>query len=143
MGAENVIALRARIASDSIEILAGPHNAPAVLRRPEGEALPAGAGAGDIEVAAFFRGESAELLPADDKPPAEAPGEIVLTGHVTQVSYPGGTWRHAVVVGGNEIQVDSETRHEPPARVQVRLPHREAFIFPRSTHDPVTNRLSV
>jgi len=141
MGAENTIALRARIAPDSIEILPGPDNAPAVLKRLEGEALPAGASAGDIEVTAFFRGESAEILPADDIPPAEVPGEIVVTGHVTQVSYPGGTWRHAVTVGGHEIQVDSESRHEPPARVQVRLPHREAFIFPRSTHDPATNRL--
>ncbi len=141
MGAENVIALRARITSDNIEILPGPHNLPTVLERPEGETLFAGAGSGETDVTAFFRSESAALLPANDKSATEAPNELVVIGHVTQVSYPGGTWRHAVAVGGHEIQVDSESRHEPPTQVQVRLPHREVFIFPPSTHDPAANRL--
>ena len=131
MGAENVIALtrphRARQHRDS--------------RRPAQRAEPsssgrrakrsrAGAALGNEPVAAFFRSESAELLPADDEPRPKRPDEIVVTGHVTQVSYPGGTWRHAVAVGGHEIQVDFESRHEPPARVQVRLPHRRSVHLP-------------
>ena len=71
-------------------------------------------------------------MPSDVVDAPQASNEIVFTGHVTQVSYPGGTWRHAVSVGGHEIQVDLDSRHEPPAQVQVRLPHRQVFIFPGS-----------
>ncbi len=132
MGAENVVALTARVAERRIEILAGQNNAAAVFDRPQKDAFPPGASREAISVTAYFRGEAAELLPSDDVGAAPTPDTIAFTGHVTQVSYPGGTWRHAVCVGGHEIQVDSDSRHEPSARVQVRLPHQQVFIFPSS-----------
>ncbi|MGH6926518.1 MAG: ABC transporter ATP-binding protein [Propylenella sp.] len=132
MGAENVIELHARLANGRIEIPAGPENEPATFVRPEKDAFPRDA-AGDVEVTAFFRSEAAEFAAAG---PRDASGPdsnaIMLTGRVTQVSYPGGTWRHTVAIGGREVQVDSPTRHEPGVPVKIRLPSEAVFIFPRS-----------
>ena len=140
MGAENVVPLIARLAERRIEILAGPHNAPAAFDRPERDAFPPGATAGNLTVSAYFRSEAATLAASGDTPTARAPDAIVVTGHVTQVSYPGGTWRHAVSVGGHQIQVDSASRYEPSARVQVRLPHQQVFIFPASLNETGVER---
>ena len=134
MGAENAIELCARVAADRIEILAGAQSQPAAFGRPAKDAFPPGASAQDMPVTAFFRGEAAELrnLGPGKASTAARADEIVLTGRVTQVSYPGGTWRHTVAVGENEVQVDSPSRHELHAPVQIRLPSEAVFMFPRS-----------
>jgi ABC-type Fe3+/spermidine/putrescine transport system ATPase subunit len=134
MGAENVVELAARLAPDRIEILRGPHNEPAFFHRPETDAFAQALPSQDLLVTAYFRGEAAELGEVDSYDASMAPraNEVVLSGRVTQVSYPGGTWRHTVAVGEREVQVDAASRHAPPASVRIRLPVQSVFIFPHA-----------
>jgi putative spermidine/putrescine transport system ATP-binding protein len=55
----------------------------------------------------------------------------VLSGQVTEVSYPGGTWRHAVQIGERHFQVDSAVRYAPAEPVRVVLPSEAIFLFPK------------
>jgi ABC-type Fe3+/spermidine/putrescine transport system ATPase subunit len=139
MGAENAIELPAVVSPDRIDIPAGPHNAPAVLPRGRGTALPSPSGSG-VVLTAYFRGESASLAAAS---PGELsrprPNEIVLAGRVMQVSYPGGTWRHTVQVGERDFYVDSPVRHDVSAPVEVRLSAQAVFVFP-SRGEPTGHR---
>lgn len=137
MGAENVMDLRARLTADRIEILPGPHNGPAVFARPEAGRAQSGVAIRETAVSAFFRGEAATMSEADTNVARDASpaNELVLTGRVTQVSYPGGTWRHTVAVAGQEIQLDSPRRHLPSTMVQARLPDEAVFIFPHEGQD--------
>jgi putative spermidine/putrescine transport system ATP-binding protein len=89
---------------------------------------------------ALFRSESAELESSGEPAAETTSDEIVLSGRVMQVSYPGGTWRHAVAVGEQEVQVDSPCRYEPDAPVRIRLPSHAVFMFPRSLGAPPAER---
>jgi ABC-type Fe3+/spermidine/putrescine transport system ATPase subunit len=133
MGAENSIELPALISADRIDIAAGPHNRPATIpQRREAPIAPTGS-AGQVPVAAFFRSEAAGLQAAAAAEPAEVrQNEIMLSGFVTQVSYPGGTWRHTVQVGSKEFFVDAPLRHEPSQRVRIRLGSGSVFLFSSS-----------
>jgi hypothetical protein len=93
--------------------------------------------AAEVAVSAFFRSEAAMMSEADANTDrqAAAANQLVLTGRVTQVSYPGGTWRHTVAVAGQEIQLDSPHRHAPSTMVQARLPDGAVFIFPHQGQD--------
>jgi hypothetical protein len=108
-----------------------------VLARPEDDQAPPHGPADDVAVSAFFRGEAAILAEADEHATGQASpaSELVLTGRVTQVSYPGGTWRHTVAVAGQDIQLDSPHRHAPSTMVQARLPDEAVFIFPNEKQD--------
>ncbi len=136
MGAENAIEFPARLSADRIEIPAGPNHRAATLSRQGRGAPVAAAGAGETPMIAYFRSEAARLA-ADAADSAEHTGadEIVLSGHITGVSYPGGTWRHAVQVGGRDFHVDSPTRHAPSERVRISLPSEAIFLFPREGVD--------
>jgi ABC-type Fe3+/spermidine/putrescine transport system ATPase subunit len=137
MGAENAIELPAELTADRIEIPAGPHNAAATLRprteAPDSVAWPVRT----HTVTAYFRSEAAELVEPDQTRPNPR-GQILLTGHVTHVSYPGGTWRHTVKVGEQDFHVDSSVRHDTSAPVLVRLPAEAVFVFPNE--QPPQNR---
>ena len=121
MGAENVLALDATVIGGTVAIAAGPHNA--------GVALPlAGRRLSSGRLEARFRPEAAELL-ADD-PYAAAPGDALeLVGVVQSASYPGGTWRHAVRVGGDEILVDAARPFTCGEAMRVRIPADRLFLF--------------
>jgi len=122
MGAENVIELTTRVTDAALEILAGPSNEPARLRRP------ASLENGEQTVSAYFRSEAAELFGAGDT--AMSKGDsVVLAGQITQASYPGGIWRHTVRVDDREVYVDAPMRHAPSAEVRIRLPAEALFIF--------------
>jgi ABC-type Fe3+/spermidine/putrescine transport system ATPase subunit len=128
MGAENVVELTAEKTRDRVVIEAGDHNLPAAWAGSD--SLPQGR---DLRVLTFFRSEAARLgveVPGESQASLD---ELILTGHVTQVSYPGGTWRHAVKVGGSELQVDSPVRFELSAPVRVRVPSESVFLFMRSS----------
>jgi ABC-type Fe3+/spermidine/putrescine transport system ATPase subunit len=128
MGAENVVELLAERPGGRVEIRAGSHNLPAAWCGSD--SLPQGR---DLRVLAFFRSEAARLseeAPGDCQPSSD---ELILTGRVTQVSYPGGTWRHAVTVGGSELQVDSPVQFRPSAPVRVCVPSEAVFLFPWSS----------
>jgi ABC-type Fe3+/spermidine/putrescine transport system ATPase subunit len=131
MGADNVVDLPATVSKEIVVIPAGPHNDPAQLRRADRDALPDGEGS-DMLLAAYFRSEAAELLDAAGGNPAskERAGDLVLSGHVVQASYPGGTWRHTVRVGEREFRVDAPRRHVLTTRVRIRLPAEAVFLFP-------------
>ncbi|CAH1651180.1 MULTISPECIES: ABC transporter ATP-binding protein [unclassified Chelatococcus] len=142
MGAENVLSLTGWVNGGRIDIEPGLGHAHTILPH-DGRAL------GDGAIEARFRAEAAELLPADQA--ASASGEILeLAGEVEATSYPGGLWRHAVRVGGQELLVDSAHRHEPGAAVRIRIPADKLFLFnarsgstpsaTRSPHDARTGR---
>ncbi len=131
MGAENAVDLPAVATDGGIVIAAGPHNESALLPRHDFDLKPQ-AGARPTPMTAYFRGELAEIAELDDTASLDpARDAVVLSGRVIQVSYPGGTWRHAVSVGEREIQVDSARRHEPSTPVRIRLPGSAVFLFPQ------------
>jgi ABC-type sugar transport system ATPase subunit len=130
MGAENAIELPARLSAEKIEIPAGPHNAAAVLRRKAAGAEPTASG--EAGMIAYFRSEAARLSAHDGSEARQVDSDaIVLSGHVTEVSYPGGTWRHAVQIGERHFQVDAAVRYAPAERVRVVLPSEAIFLFPK------------
>ena len=119
MGAENVLHLNGQVADGRIHLEAGAANAP--CRVPlDGRPLAGGV------LEARFRAEAAHLLP-EDAPDAE--DALDLLGDVQAVSYPGGLWRHAVDIGGEDIQVDAAQAFAPGERVRVRVPHDALFLF--------------
>lgn len=142
MGAENAIALPALISADRIEIAAGPHNRPATLRQRNEAPIAPAMSAGEVPVVAFFRSEAAELQAGEASETAGArdASEIVLSGYVTEVSYPGGTWRHTVQVGEQEFFVDAPLRCDPSQRVRIRLDSDSVFLF-SSPADPAPHAL--
>ncbi|HEY8380750.1 MAG TPA: ABC transporter ATP-binding protein [Microvirga sp.] len=117
LGADNVLALNASREAGGLR-LAGP----GVLA---GAGLPQGSAEGALR--AHFRSEAAELLPVDA---SADPTAIDFDGVVRQASYPGGVWRHAVVIGDAQVLVDSRQQHAPGTRVRVRIPSDHLFVFP-------------
>jgi ABC-type Fe3+/spermidine/putrescine transport system ATPase subunit len=131
MGAENAIELPARVSGEAIEIPAGPHNQAAVLRRWGNAAAAVRSSAGETPVIAYFRSEAVRLSAGEAADARQVDSDaIVLSGHVTEVSYPGGTWRHAVRIGARDFQVDAAVRHAPSEQVRVVLPAEALFLFP-------------
>ncbi|SMH37047.1 ABC transporter ATP-binding protein [Mesorhizobium australicum] len=121
MGAENMLNLSGRVAGGVASIDAGPDNDPAALQ-VHGPALSGGT------FEARFRAEAAELLP-DSPVSRNSEGCLHLFGHVEAVSYPGGTWRHSVRVGQDDLLVDSRTPFERGSAVRVRIPADKLFLF--------------
>jgi hypothetical protein len=141
MGAENAIVLSAVIGPERIEIARGPHNRPATLPQRAEVPISATLSGSTVPVTAFFRSEAAALRPhfVEQGEDAQASSAIVLSGHVTQVSYPGGTWRHTVKVGEQEFFVDAPVRYTPAHPVQVHLPAGAVFLFPALTDPELTD----
>jgi putative spermidine/putrescine transport system ATP-binding protein len=131
MGADNVIDLPASVSAGAITIPAGPHNDEMDLLHTSHNALPRPDG-GAMLVTAHFRREAAELLdvPSGNPDKSGQAGDLTLTGHVVQVSYPGGTWRHTVRVGNRDFLVDAPRLHAPTTSVRIRLPAKAVFVFP-------------
>lgn len=92
------------------------------------EALPRPGHCPEGLVRACFRAEAAHLVPAGSPGPD---GVLRLSGEVRQVSYPGGAYRHTVVVGQAEYLVDNARRFEVGEPVEVRLPPGALHLFPR------------
>jgi putative spermidine/putrescine transport system ATP-binding protein len=120
LGADNVVVLEARRTPEGIALDGGPLACPALLPQVHGTVPDAG------PVQAHFRGEAAAIIALDTQP--AGPG-ISLRGLVRHASYPGGTWRHVIVVGAQEILVDSKVRHAPGAAVLVHVPAEALFVF--------------
>ena len=94
---------------------------------PTANTLP---GQGTFSLRAFFRGEAAALVAADEAVTGDETEALLLTGRVLAVSYPGGVWRHEVAIGERHFLVDDATCHAPGDAVAVRLPARHLFLFP-------------
>jgi ABC-type Fe3+/spermidine/putrescine transport system ATPase subunit len=129
LGAENKIELEAELERGSVAIAAGVDHAAVRLDR---ERLPTAAvlgSPGRTRLRAFFRGEAAELVD-DDATTSGEPDALFLDGRVTEVSYPGGLWRHEVRIGDRSFLVDAVARHQPGSTVRVRLPAEKLFLYP-------------
>jgi putative spermidine/putrescine transport system ATP-binding protein len=129
MGADNVIRLQIARAGDVVRIPAGPDNDAAVL--PNGSdgrpSLHLASGVEDQAVV-HFRSEAARLVP----PGQGAPDGLILRGRIRQCSYPGGFYRYAVTVGGQEYFVDDERRFATNEPVGICLPAQALHLYPAS-----------
>jgi ABC-type Fe3+/spermidine/putrescine transport system ATPase subunit len=124
MGADNVVALAASRDGDVLRIAPSRTNRAAAIR-DDGRNLTGSA------FEARFRAESGELHPAGAAPENQAADNaLLLDGEVTQVSYPGGLWRHLVSVGDRILVVDAPRVFEPGTKVLVRIPGHALFLFP-------------
>ncbi|MGF6175335.1 ABC transporter ATP-binding protein [Ensifer sp. 4252] len=125
MGAENIIDLDVHVSGDRIEVAEGPHNGAASLSA-RGRTAASG------RAIARFRSEAIDLAPADDTALTASTGSLALKGIVEQSSYPGGTWRHVVMLGSSKLIVDAERPFETGSTVLVRVPEDALFIFART-----------
>jgi hypothetical protein len=116
--------LSAAITGGRIVIRSAPENEAAALPLPHW--TTGNSAGGDFDAIAYFRSEAAELAPKDAG--ASEPG-LALFGRVNAVSYPGGTWRHALQVGETEIQVDAEVAYPPGSEVRILVPPAATFLF--------------
>lgn len=124
MGAENVIAIDVTVTGNSIAIAEGRHNRKSVLNRGD-RPLTSG------KAIARFRSEAVHMTRAGSATTSETEG-LTLVGVVAQVSYPGGLWRHVVEIGEASLIVDSQTRFDEGAAVEMTVPEAALYIFPQS-----------
>jgi putative spermidine/putrescine transport system ATP-binding protein len=127
MGADNVIRLEIAQDGDVVRIPAGPdHDAAALPNGGDAEpALHLVEGVEDRAVV-HFRREAARLVAQDEG----APDSLVLRGRIRQSSYPGGFYRYAVTVGGQEYFVDDERRFATGEPVGICLPAHALHLYP-------------
>jgi ABC-type Fe3+/spermidine/putrescine transport system ATPase subunit len=133
MGADNVVALSASRNGDVLHVAQSGINKAAAIR-DNGRNLTGSAFEGR------FRAEAAELHPIRAFPVDPAADDaLLLVGDVTQVSYPGGLWRHLVSVGGRIVVVDAPRVFEPGSKVFVKVPGQSLFLFPVAASGPSTS----
>lgn len=130
MGAENAIHLDGHLDGARLSLHSPRLSETYVTEAP----LDAGASS----YVARFRNDAAILLDANRT------GEgMRLRGRITQVSYPGGVWRHSVDAGGVAVIVDAPQPHQPGAAVDLLIPRERLFVFPAGPADtpaaPVTH----
>jgi ABC-type Fe3+/spermidine/putrescine transport system ATPase subunit len=120
MGAGNVIRLELSGAEEGLAIEPGPHNGPARVARAATGLRPGAA-------VAHFRSEAARLI---DPAGATDEGDLVLRGRIVQAAYPGGFWRYAVAVGGQQFLVDDARRLALGTPAGIRLPADALYLYP-------------
>lgn len=123
MGAENLIDLDIVVHGEAVDVKEGHYNGPASFSKA-GRALSTGA------AIARFRSEAITLSAKGDHSHTSGQPHLLLHGHVEQVSYPGGIWRHVIHIGDRTVIVDSHTRFEDGAEVEMRIPEDRLYIFP-------------
>jgi hypothetical protein len=127
MGADNVIRLDIARDGDVVRIAAGSDNDAAALSNG-GDGRPALHLASGIEDRAVvhFRSEAARLVPQGEG----AADGLILRGRIRQCSYPGGFYRYAVTVGGQEYFVDDARRFATGEAVGICLPAQALHLYP-------------
>jgi putative spermidine/putrescine transport system ATP-binding protein len=125
MGADNVIQLPLARDGDVVCIPAGPDNDAAVLSNGAATALHLAPGIEERAVV-HFRSEAARLVSRSEG----RPDGLVLRGRIRQCSYPGGFYRYAVTVGGQEYFVDDERRFAAGEAVGICLPAGALHLYP-------------
>jgi len=125
MGAANAVRLAAERSENGLRIAEGPHNSALAIAA---DALDGSFArlAGLQPILAYFRSADARLQAAD----GAADGALVLRGEIVQASYPGGCYRYAVRVGGDQLLVDDEVRHAVGAPIGVRLRPAALHLYP-------------
>ena len=131
MGADNVIPLRIERADHAVRVAPGPDNEAAELACGEAgnQRTVHLADGADGAVLAHFRSAAARLAAQGEG----APDSLVLRGLIRQSSYPGGFYRYAVTVGGQEYFVDDERRFATGESVGICLPAQALHLYPRET----------
>ena len=126
MGAGNAIRLAANPGERGVAIPEGPHNSSVTIDAGaiHGKELTHLVGA--REVIAYFRSEDARLQPVETR----ADGNLVLRGEIVQASYPGGYYRYAVKVGGDQFLVDDERRHTVGTPIGIALALSALHLYP-------------
>lgn len=123
MGAENLVEINVNSVGDRIGISEGRNIRKALIDRGD-RSIVSG------KAIARFRSEAVQMRPQGETD-ASGQGALVLDGIVEQVSYPGGVWRHVVHLGETSLIVDSHTRFEEGAAVEIAVPEKALYIFPR------------
>ncbi len=129
MGAGNAIKLPAEPNGRAVRIPEGPHNSAATIDATTVDAPALARVAGARGLVAFFRSEDARLQPADTRPS----GSLVLRGEIVQASYPGGYYRYAIKVGGDQFLVDDERRHNVGTPIGIALPLSALHFYPEAS----------
>ncbi len=121
IGADNTLDLTVKEDGTFLIIEAGPYNEQTRIKKTDvQQALRK-----DGIVKAHFRSETAMLIDAD----AEITEGLLMKGIVTQVSYPGGFFRHAVTIGDLTFLVDHEFRIETGEAVEIFLKPDHLHLF--------------
>ena len=130
MGADNVIPLRIERADHAVRVAPGPDNQAAQLACGEAanQRTVHLADGADGAVLAHFRSAAARLVPQGEG----ARDSLVLRGLIRQSSYPGGFYRYAVAVGGEEYFVDDQRRFATGEPVGICLPAHALHLYPAS-----------
>jgi len=128
MGAGNAIKLPAEPNGRAVRIPEGPHNSAAVIDATTVDEPALARVAGARELVAFFRSEDARLQAAD----TQASNSLVLRGEIVQASYPGGYYRYAIKVGGDQFLVDDERRRVVGEAIGIALPLSALHFYPEA-----------
>jgi ABC-type Fe3+/spermidine/putrescine transport system ATPase subunit len=137
MGAGNAIKLPAEPNGHAVRIPEGPHNSAASIDVTTVDASALERLAGARGLIAFFRSEDARLQPADRR----ANGSLVLRGEIVQASYPGGYYRYAIKVGGDQFLVDDEHHHAVGEAIGIALPLSALHFYPETAVSGATPAL--
>ena len=126
MGAANVVPLRMSCSERQIVIAEGPFNRGMTIDASRLVTDGMGQMRGDTAAVAHFRSEEARLCPPDQA----LTGCLVLRGRISQSSYPGGFYRHAVRVGPHQYLVDDEQRLAIGEAIGIALPATALHLYP-------------
>jgi ABC-type Fe3+/spermidine/putrescine transport system ATPase subunit len=125
MGADNMIAVRARPTSEGVAVSAGTAGVESILPTGDG-GLHMGEEQADGPFEAHFRAASARLLHA-----GETVGDpsLLLSGRIVHSSYPGDVWRYTVDVEGRRFIIDDVAPFASGAEVGVAIPAASLHLF--------------
>src|SRR4029077_6187935 len=84
--------------------------------------------AGAHGLVAFFRSEDARLQSAE----THATRHLTLRGEIVQASYPGGYYRYAIRVGGDQFLVDDARRPAVGAPLGIALSLSALHFYPEA-----------
>jgi putative spermidine/putrescine transport system ATP-binding protein len=126
MGASNVVPLTVSRNQRQIVISEGPFNRSIAIDQSRFVTNVIGQMSCDTSAVAHFRSEQARLC-APDQP---LDGCLVLSGRITQASYPGGFYRYAVRVGPHQYLVDDQRRLAIGDAIGIALPAAALHLYP-------------
>jgi ABC-type Fe3+/spermidine/putrescine transport system ATPase subunit len=138
MGAANIVPLMVCRRGRQLVIADGPFNCGVTL---DASGFPI-QGFDEIRAQTFmvahFRSEDARLCPLDQTPESC----LVLRERISQTSYPGGFYRHAVTVGPYRYLVDDMRRLAAGEAIGIALPATALHLYPVQSMLPVGGRQS-
>lgn len=121
MGAENTITVNGKINGNKISITPSPYNQ--ALSIPHAEHIQA-----SETFQIRFRADRVKLSSSTEAE-HQNPEELRLTGTVRSVTYPGGSWRHAVQIGDALVQVHSDEAFDIGQTTYLTIKPEEYFTF--------------